>query len=226
MKKNILVVAAHPDDEILGCGGTIGRFVQEGADVYILILGQGIAARKLGYSSVTEEIKVLRKCAVKVAECINAKSIEFRDFPDNKFDEVPLLDVIKVIELFLERLAPEIVLSHNADDLNIDHRYTAQAVLTATRPLPGCKVKQVYAFETLSCSEWNFGKSFSPNVFVDISSTIELKKKAFRVYTTEMREFPHPRSIEGIEALARLRGSQSGYQFCEAFSLVRSLDIG
>jgi len=219
--KRVAVIAAHPDDEILGCGGTMSRFAAEGAEVFILILGQGIASRHAAGSAISKKLTALRQCGRQAAARVKAKAIEFLDFPDNRFDTVPMLDIVKAVETFLNEVRPETVFTHNADDLNVDHQIVAQAVMTATRPLPESTVREVYAFEVSSSSEWNFGTPFSPNVFIDISGHLDAKKKAMAEYVAEIREYPHPRSLKGIEALASYRGGQSGVFCAEAFSLVR-----
>jgi len=223
VKKKILVVAAHPDDEVLGCGGTMSRFAAEGAEVFLLILGQGIASRRETGPMVIKKIKALRQCGKRAAACLNVKAVDFLDFPDNRFDTVQLLDIVRVVEIFLEKIRPGTIFTNSVDDLNVDHQITAQAVITATRPIPGSTVREVYSFEVLSNSEWNFGKPFSPNVFIDISGHLDAKKTAMAEYVSEIRDYPHPRSLKGIEALASYRGVQAGFSYAEAFSLVRSI---
>jgi len=219
--KRAAVIAAHPDDEILGCGGTISRMASEGIDVYVLILGQGLAARGKSGSALTRSLKELRVCGQKANKAVGSYKVVFLDFPDNKLDSVPLLNITKAVESFIASIKPEKIFTHSRKDLNIDHRICADAVLTATRPLPGNFVRSVYAFEVLSSSEWNFGEFFSPNVFIDISAHIDAKKKAISEYTSEIREYPHPRSLKGVEALASYRGIQSGLPYAEAFLAVR-----
>jgi len=221
--KRIAVIAAHPDDEILGCGGTISRFAAEGSEVFILILGQGVASRHTAGYAVSKKIAELRRCGKRAASRVKAKVIDFLDFPDNRFDTVSLLDIIKAVEMSLDAIKPDTVFTHSACDLNVDHQITAQAVITATRPLSNTAVHNVYAFEVLSSSEWNFGRPFTPNVFIDISSHIEAKKKAMAEYVSEIRKHPHPRSLKSIEALASYRGSQAGFSYAEAFSLIRAI---
>ena len=146
--------------------------------------------------------------------------------PDNRFDTVPLLDVIKIIEKLIEQLQPRIIYTHHGSDLNIDHAIVHRAVLTATRPLAGCSVREIYAFEVASSTEWAFGQfqpAFQPNVFVDISATLETKVQALTLYESEARLFPHPRSPEALRAIARRWGSAVGVEAAEAFQLVRGV---
>lgn len=224
----ILIIAAHPDDEVLGCGGTIARLTQAGHDVYIAILGEGITSRYEKRDQADREmINNLRAGCQQVSELLGVKELFLYDLPDNRFDTVPLLDVIKVIENLVNRLQPKVIYTHHCGDLNIDHAITQRAVLTATRPVVGCPIKKIYAFEVPSSTEWSFGQfqsAFQPNVFVDITDTLETKIKAMAVYESETRPFPHPRSFEAIRNIARRWGSMVGLKASEAFMLVR--DVG
>ncbi|MDQ5988524.1 MAG: putative N-acetyl-alpha-D-glucosaminyl L-malate deacetylase 2 [Syntrophus sp. SKADARSKE-3] len=222
----ILVIAAHPDDEVLGCGGTIARYAREGCRCHILFMAEGATARKGDPDAAQKNVLALRKSAQKAAQSLGAVDVEFCRFPDNRMDGVDLLDVVRKVEESLERIKPAIVFSHHHGDLNIDHRMTAQAVETATRPLPGCSVKELYAFEVLSSTEWAFSRAadyFAPDCFTDIGKTIDIKLKALAAYTSEKRCFPHPRSREAVTSLARFRGAQSGLEAAEAFRLVRRI---
>lgn len=221
MRNKILVVAAHPDDEILGCGGTLARFVQQGAEVYTLLLGKGVAARDQDEQGVKKKIDVLNECMNLANQSLGVKEVFSFDFPDNSFDSVALLDIVKVVEDVKEKIKPNIIFTHYAKDLNIDHRITYEAVITATRPLPGESVKEIYSFEVLSSTEWKYPLSFSPDTFFDISATIESKLQALRYYESEMREFPHPRSLEAVELNAKSWGVKTGLRFAEAFECVR-----
>jgi LmbE family N-acetylglucosaminyl deacetylase len=226
--KNVLVVAAHPDDEVLGCGGTIVRHVNNGATCHILILAEGITSRddQRDAEFRKNEIEKLGMQAKKASGVIGAASLEILSFPDNRMDSVDLLDVIKPIEKAVEKIRPDIIYTHHFGDLNIDHRITAKAVETATRPLNGTSVREVYAFETLSSTEWSFADPnhyFHPNYFVDIENTLQWKIEALNAYSAEVREFPHPRSPEVLMSLAKVRGAQAGLKVAEAFSLIRKI---
>jgi len=224
---NILVIAAHPDDEVLGCGGTIARLTKEGHDVYVAILGEGITSRFDKREQADQEIlNELQERSRQVSKLLGVKELCLYDFPDNRFDTVPLLDIIKIIESLIERLQPEIVYTHHGGDLNIDHGITHRAVMTATRPVGNCPVKKIYAFEVPSSTEWAFGQfkpSFEPNVFVDISATLETRIQAMEIYESETRSFPHPRSPEALRTIGRRWGSVVGFECAEAFELIRSV---
>lgn len=223
----ILVVAAHPDDEVLGCGGLIPRRAREGDDVYIAILGEGITSR---YATRGEAdpaaLDGLHAASRKVGWHLGAREVFSYRLPDNRFDTVPLLDVVKILEELVERLRPEAVYTQHGGDLNIDHAVTFRAVMTAARPLPGSPVREVYGYEVASSTEWAFGRFeplFRPNVFVDISATIELKIQAMQFYESEARAFPHPRSPDALRAAARRWGAVAGLESAEAFELIRAV---
>jgi LmbE family N-acetylglucosaminyl deacetylase len=225
---NVLIVAAHPDDEILGCGGTITRLVQEGASVYTLILGEGITARddKRNVKKRYLEIEKLKKDAEKANGIIGIKKIYFYDFPDNRFDTVPLIEIIKVIENVKKEIKPDTIFTHHPGDLNIDHQLTFKAVLTASRPTRGETVKEIYSFEAPSSTEWNFSNKndyFMPNYFVDIEKTIDYKIRAIKEYGSEINLYPHPRSPKALAILAKRWGIQVGLEAAEAFEIVRSI---
>ena len=223
----ILVVAAHPDDEVLGCGGTVARRAAHGDTVHIAILGTGITARSSAAGEPADDaVLALQAEAQTVAGMLGAKSVVFADMPDNRFDEVSLLTIVKQVETWVQDTEPGVIYTHHPGDLNIDHRITFEAVLTATRPQPGCPVKELYSFEVASSTEWAFQKFepvFKPNVFEDVGSTIDLKIQCLERYAGEVRPFPHPRSGEALRAAARRWGSVVGIPYAEAFELIRSL---
>jgi len=222
---NILIVAAHPDDEILGCGGTAARFARQGDIVCAMILGEGVTSRdaRRNRESRESEINDLKKQMKKACQLAGIKKTFSLDFPDNRFDTVPLLDIIKRIETVKKSFAPDIVFTHYSGDLNVDHRLTAEAVKTAFRPLRGETAREIYAFEVPSSTEWGNtnSKVFTPNFFIDITDTLEKKLSALKAYSSEMREFPHPRSLESVRINAQSRGAQAGLFAAEAFEVVR-----
>ncbi len=226
--KKVLIVAAHPDDEVLGVGGTVARHVAEGDEVYALILGEGQTSRGRHREDIDQKVvEALHKNTLDSAKAVGYQEVFFADFPDNRFDHVDLLDIVKVVEQMIEKLHPEIVYTHYSGDLNVDHQYTARAVLTASRPIGDYCVAEIYAFETLSSSEWNFDYSaqpaFCPNVFVDITDYYYKKKQAMNCYVSELCDFPHPRSLVGMDSLSKTRGMTAGMERAEAFMLVRSV---
>ncbi|MFC1630140.1 PIG-L deacetylase family protein [Patescibacteria group bacterium] len=225
-KNKILIIAAHPDDEVLGCGGTIAKHSHNN-EVYVVILGEGISSRYAQREDVRkEELLSLQKQSKEAGRFLGAKENIFFNLPDNQFDSIPLLKIVKKIEEVIKKIRPAIVYTHHSGDLNIDHRITFQAVLTATRPIDNCSVKKIYSFEIPSSTEWSFQKingPFLPNVFEDISETWEKKVQAMQMYNTEIKKFPHPRSKEAIVVIAKRWGSTVGLKYAEAFELIRAV---
>jgi len=223
MSKKILIIAAHPDDEVLGCFGAVARMVKEGDEAYTLILGEGKTSRdeQRSIENKKAELNILNQEIEKANSVINIKKTFIENFPDNRFDSVDLLDIVKAILKVKEEIKPDIIFTHYENDLNIDHQITYQAVVTATRPMEDESVKEIYSFEVLSSTEWNYPLSFSPDLFFDISETIKLKKEAMKQYNSELCQFPHPRSIEGIELNAKYHGMRVGKAYVEAFKTVR-----
>lgn len=228
MKNKILIVAAHPDDEVLGCGGTASGLIRNKKyEAYTVILGEGITSRdkKRDRDKREKELNQLKNNIQTANRIIGVNNVYIYDFPDNRFDEVPLLDIVKTIEKVKKEVKPNIVFTHHAGDLNIDHRITFHAVLTACRPLRDEKVKEIYSFEVPSSTEWPVDNSeyFIPNCFVDISESLKTKTEAMKKYKSEIRDFPHPRSRKAIETLARNRGISVGLEYAEAFMVIRKI---
>jgi LmbE family N-acetylglucosaminyl deacetylase len=226
--RTALTVAAHPDDEVLGCGGTMARLAEEGWQVHVLILAEGATSRAAGRdrASHARELSDLARAAEAAAVALGIADVRLLTFPDNRMDGVELLDVVKQVEAEIARLAPQRIYTHHRDDLNIDHRIVHDAVSAATRPLPGACVREVMTFEVPSSTEWRMAGSgipFAPNLFIDISGTLDKKLNALKAYESEMRPFPHARSLEAVEHLARWRGASAGMPAAEAFQLARAL---
>jgi LmbE family N-acetylglucosaminyl deacetylase len=223
----VLVIAAHPDDEVLGCGATAARLVMEGHEVHVAILGEGITSRHSDRADAdSAQLATLHQRAHAAAAKLGVKHVFLHKLPDNRLDTVPLLDVVKIVEDLVDQMQPEVIYTHHGGDLNVDHGVIHRAVLTATRPVVGQPVREVYAFEVPSSTEWAFqqlASPFRPNVFVDITRTLEAKIAAIQCYETEARQFPHPRSPEALRALAMRWGSIAGCAAAEAFELVRSI---
>lgn len=227
MTNKVLIVAAHPDDEILGCGGTMARHVQEGDNVDILYISDGVTARNREHTS--EEIAERNAAAHAAAKIVGANAPTFGTFQDQRLDTSPLIEIVRLIEGTISRVRPNIIYTHHFGDLNLDHAITHRAVMTATRPQPGTQIAFVYAFECLSSTEWNIegaAHDFTPNYFVDISSSIKTKMDALQAYKVEMRPAPHARSFDNVQNLARLRGSSVGVAAAEAFRLIRGVRLG
>lgn len=223
---NVLIVAAHPDDEVLGVGATAARHVAQGDKVQCLILGEGQTSRSFdGESAKRSALEDLHAASMEAAKIIGFENVEFADLPDNRFDSIALLDIVKTIEKKINGFRPEIIYTHYIGDLNIDHQRTCQAVLTAARPFIDCCVRDIYAFETVSSTEWNFAGcgSFRPNVYINVEKYFEKKLEAIRCYQSELRDYPHPRSVKVLECKAMSWGSVVGRKYAEAFMLLRSV---
>ena len=226
MTESVLILAAHPDDEVLGCGGTIAKLANQGASVHVAFLADGVSSRSGEAALSGAELSARRVAAQSACALLGVRSVAFGDFPDNRMDTVPLLDVVQAVEVLVAEYRPETVFTHHAGDLNIDHHRLHQAVATACRPQCGHPVKTLLCFEVPSSTEWQLPGSapiFVPNWYVDVSATIERKLSALEAYAAELRAWPHPRSRQGVEHLARWRGATVGVGAAEAFVLGRQL---
>ncbi len=222
--QNVAVIVAHPDDEVLAFGGTMCRHAELGDHVHVLFLATGLAARTEDGRVAAEEFQKLRAEAREAGNLMGVEKIEFSDFPDNRMDTVPLLDVVKRVSAFIENTAATLVYTHHVGDLNIDHTIVARAVLTACRPTPGAQVKRIYAGEILSSSEYSLAQDrFRPSTYIGIDSYLDRKRDALKCYTGEIRYWPHPRSIQAVAFQARMRGAEAGLEAAEALCLLREI---
>ncbi len=223
---SILILAAHPDDEVLGCGGTIAKFTDSGSMVHVAFLSDGVFSRAREPADQHVDLTARRAAAQKACDILGVKSVSFGDFPDNRMDTIPMLDITHAVEAHITKHRPEIVFTHHAGDVNIDHRRLHEAVVTACRPQFDHPVKTLLCFEVPSSTEWQLPGSapaFAPNWFVDISATLARKLAALEAYAEELRAWPHPRSLRGVGHLAHWRGATVGVDAAEAFILGRQL---
>ncbi|MAJ13374.1 MAG: GlcNAc-PI de-N-acetylase [SAR116 cluster bacterium] len=221
----VLVIAAHPDDEVLGCGGVIAKHVNNGDKVDVLIAAEGITSRTPKLIE-KEKLDKLKSEAERANKLLGVNNLYFEGLPDNRLDKLLRLETVKIIEKYIEKTKPHIIYTHHSGDVNIDHQILHHSVVTACRPIPGIGIKDLLFFEVLSSTEWQTpysSTSFTPNWFVEIDNTIDLKLKSLNSYTTEMRDWPHPRSIKGAEILASHRGASIGVNYAEAFMLGRKI---
>jgi len=219
----VVVVAAHPDDEVLGCGGTIAAHVANGDRVFPIFLADGVTSRQADNA---DALVTARQGAAKsAARALGCEPPRFLGFADNRLDEHPLLDVVQSLERELAPLDAEVIYTHHSGDLNVDHRVAHQAVLTACRPLPRSCLRTIRTFEVPSSTEWGAqaDPGFRPNCFVDISPFMGIKQLALACYGAELRPFPHPRSDKALEALSQWRGACVGMVAAEAFQVEREL---
>lgn len=225
--KNVLVVAAHPDDEVLGCGGTIARMASSGAEVNVVIFATGLTSRTEFDPAQSESaLRAHHDRAKKAGAVLGAKSVRVLAFPDQRMDSIPLLDITQALEREIAESKPDTIFTHHGGDLNMDHVILHRATLVATRPVAAGSVRRVYTYEVPSSTEWAFQKfepQFRPSVFFDVQVFIEKKIEAMEIYKSEARTFPHPRSPEALRAIAARWGSVVGVPAAEAFELVREI---
>jgi LmbE family N-acetylglucosaminyl deacetylase len=219
--KRILVIGAHPDDELLGPGGTMARHVAAGDAVTAALIADMGSAR---YE--TETIRTVRECARQAAARLGIADICFAGLADQKLDTLPILEIVQWVEALMTRVQPHIIYTHHRGDINRDHTVVHEATLTAARPYSAPYLERILCYHTPSATEWagpNVETAFLPNVFVDISSFLEIKLQAMAAYETELRPFPHPRSLEALRAQAAYWGSVIGATAAEPFILVREI---
>ena len=226
MNNHILILAAHPDDEVLGCGGTIAKMANDGYIIHVAFMADGVFSREASTADQALGLTARRSAAKKACVILGVQSVSFGEFPDNRMDAIPLLEIAKAVELLIVEHQPEIVFTHHAGDVNIDHRRLHEAVVTACRPQNNHPVKTLLFFEVASSTEWQLPGSapaFLPNWFIDISTTLHRKLSALEVYEDELRPWPHPRSLKGVKYLAHWRGATIGFDAVEAFMLGRKI---
>ena len=217
MVKTVLAVGAHPDDEVLGLGGTLAKHADDGDNVHALIVTEGTTTQYDDNSIIEQKKEAARACA----DRLGLEDIYFGDLTDMKLDMTPHVEVNAVIEETVEAVEPDVIYTHSPHEVNNDHIEVYKSTLVAARPESG--VERIYAYETPSSTEWIGGdrRRFSPNRYVNISGYVGTKVEAFSEYNTETREFPHPRSERSIRARATTRGVEAGVKAAEAFEVVR-----
>jgi LmbE family N-acetylglucosaminyl deacetylase len=217
-----LVVVAHPDDEVLGCGGLIAKLINQGEQVRVVFVAEGSSCRHEALTKqAQEEINFRNQCSIEAIRSLGVSSHNFYNLPCGKLDKEPFIEIAKIIEKEISDYKPTTVLTHSRNDVHNDHKIIFNATVQATRPV-GKIVKNLLSFEILSSTEWNYIKTFKPNIFVDVTSTINAKINAMHCYSTEQPKYPHPRSDQVIRSLATMRGSQSGVEYAEGFEIIRS----
>lgn len=219
----ILIIAPHPDDEVLGCEGTIVKHNLSGDEVHLCIVTKAYPPE---WSE--DEIKERKEEVLRVNQILGIRKTHFLDFPTVKLDTVPHKELDEAITRVANEVQPEVVYIPHRGDVNKDHRLVFDAAMVAVKPKPGSAIRKVLSYEILSETEWGapfVENAFIPNVYVDISETLEIKLKAMSEYKLELKEFPHPRSLEAISTLAKIRGSTTGVRAAKAFMLVREIWI-
>ncbi len=221
-KKKVLVIVAHSDDETIGCGGYIKKLSISNYEVKAISFTDGISSRGRSILKKKERIKK----SIKASKILGFQWLKRFNFPDNALDSIPLIKIIKKIENIKKKFNPELLITHNFSDLNIDHRIIAEAALTAFRPEPNSKLKKFITFEVPSSTDFRNlkKKNFHPNLYIDINHTINFKLKALSCYESEIKKYPHSRSKKAIENLAKIRGNQVGLKFAESFEIIRHVE--
>lgn len=225
--ERLLIIAAHPDDELLGCGGSIIKYLQDEVEIKILFLGEGSTCRydDPNCAEALDAIKNRNSWAVDALTMIGIRDYEFHNLPCGRFDQTPIILINKIIENVIKEFRPDTIFTHSDGDSNNDHRIIHSASVMATRPCGDHIVGRLFCYEVLSSSEWSYTSTFEPNYFVSLSEDqVKLKWNALECYATEMRDYPFPRSWLGVKGLAIQRGMQAGVSFAEGFRLVREFD--
>ena len=226
-KNKILVVVAHSGDETFGCGGTSAHHVRNNDKVFCISFTNGVGVR-FDNNKNEYEIKKRKASALKAQKILGFRWLEeyCADFPDNSLDTVSMLELIKIIEQTKKKIKPDIIYTHSNTDLNVDHRKISEATVVAFRPQPGENWKEIRFFEIPSSTEYSDGLNFDdfkPNLFINIKTTLKKKLTALKAYSSELRDYPHPRSLKGIKVLAQHRGVQNGLEYAEAFKVVKKI---
>jgi LmbE family N-acetylglucosaminyl deacetylase len=228
--KRPMVVVAHPDDELLGLGATMHRLIRKTSiSVHCIILGEGLTSRsdRRDTEEWQSDLEMHRQNIYQAQRTIGYSTVNTYDFPDNRFDSVDLLDIIKIVEKEKEQFRPDVIFTHHGGDVNIDHQRTFEAVVTACRPMSGESVRGIITFETPSSTEWRASsdpRHFFPNFFVEVEEEdIQAKIQGMECYRFEKRSYPHPRSPEALTIQAQRWGISIGRPYAEAFQIVRMI---
>jgi len=224
----ILVVSPNISDAVLGCGGMLAARAADGDEIKVMVLSDGLTSRarslELGLQAI--DLDILEKQGREALQILGIQSVGFFRFPDNRFDQVPMLDLVKIIEASKIRFQPDEVYTTSDCDLGVDQKQTCLAVVTAFRPQPNDNMTALYAFEVNSSTEWNFcrkDRTYLPDTFFDISATLDCKLQAYRTLILEQRPANHARSVEAVVDHARMRGCHVGMMAAEAFMLLRAV---
>lgn len=225
--KKALVIAAHPDDEVMGLGGTIAKLSSQGVEFHLLIVTDGSSSQYRDSDRLNAIIEAKKRETKNCADLLGFKSIHYGNLPDMRLDVTPHVEINRVIENIIDALQPDAVFTHFWGDVNLDHQNVFRSTLVAVRPVPGQVVRELYCYRTPSSTEWMPNKPdtmFRPNYFVDIEQFAEQKYSAFACYETELREYPHPRSVQSLREIDRATGVEVGLPSAEAFVMLRKLD--
>ena len=225
--KRVLVIAAHPDDEVLGVGGTVAKLSAQGVECHLLIITDGSSAQYRDSDHLQEIIDAKKIETKNCADILGFKSIHYGELQDMRLDKTPHIVINQVIEKVIDEVQPYTVFTHFYGDVNRDHQEVYKSTLVAVRPVMGQMVKELYCYRVPSSTEWTPNKAdtmFMPNYFVDIAHYSDLKYKAFSCYSTELREYPHPRSVQYLIETDKAAGLKVGLYAAEEFVLMRKIN--
>ena len=223
INEKIMIVVAHPDDEVLGCGGLLSK-LKDKSKFRIVVIGEGSTCRKFQNNSQKKKaIKIRETQCLKAMNFFKIKDVRFYNKKCGKINSIPIIEINKIIEKNINEFKPSIIFTHSSNDLNQDHKTIFDSVMISSRPNIGNNfLKKIFSFEILSSTEWKFQNIFEPNYFLSLNKkNIMEKNKALSFYKSEINRKPYPRSLFGIESLANYRGLQSANEYAEAYKLVR-----
>ena len=222
--KKVLILAAHPDDDILGCGGFISKNKNK-LEFKVVFIGEGSSCR-FNYvnldKNIDNKINQRNNYAIKALQYLKIKKYKFYNLPCGRLDTIPIIDIAKIIEKEIKSFKPDTIITHSDKDVNNDHFIVNKATIQATRPGALNSINTLMSYEVLSSTEWKFSENFKPNYFIQLDDkNIKEKINSFKIYKSEIKKFPHPRSILGIKTLSMYRGMQIGSKYAEAFKIIR-----
>ena len=228
MRKKVLIVAAHPDDDILGCGGMLSKY-KKIYDFKVLFIGEGSSCRFDDLDKrkdvIEKTIEIRNNYAMNALQIFGVTNTAFHNLPCGRLDTIPIIQINKIIESAIVDFQPDALLTHSEFDANNDHRIVYRASIMAARPGVFKNLKTLMSFEVLSSSEWNFSETFLPNHYESLTlKDLNYKWRALRCFESEIRKYPHPRSEEGLKTLAMFRGMQSGQKYAEAYKVIRNFE--
>ena len=226
-KEKVLIVVAHPDDEVLGCGGYLSKY-KNSKEFKVIFVGEGTSCRfpKMNFNSkIKAEIRKRQKQSIQALKYLGVKSYEYYNLPCGRLDSIDIIDINKIIEQEIKIFKPNIIFTHNSDDCNNDHRVVNRSVMMATRPVTlNNFVKSIFTFEVISSTEWNFEKQFSPNFFEILTEkNVKDKIKAFKFYKSEIQTKKMPRTSDGLKTLAKYRGKIMSSDYAESYQMIRNI---
>jgi len=225
----VLIISAHPDDDILGCGGYLSKHRNSNVQIKVIFIAEGTSCRfennELKDPHVISAIQDRNNCGMKALSYLGVENYQFYNLPCGRLDTIPIIEINKIIENEIKLFKPDTIFTHSDCDVNNDHRTINRSTMMATRPVPNSTIKSIFAYEVPSSTEWSFDVAFTPNWFVPFSrQNLDEKVNALLYYESEVKPYPFPRSDVGLITNARYRGKQIGVEYAEAFKLIRGVN--